>query len=248
MANIALHSISLSSPRLQLHTKNNSLAGKIYLRHIQSKTNRTNKTTLVSNGLHIDNEPSATRRKQLERRHVSFGVISGFLFSQVAGDRPSFADEELQIIEETEGGGATPTGPNSLVLLHFVGTVSGTVFDSTRGGQQYLNGGEGVFRPAIIQANSSSPVPGICEGLQKGLVGMRAGSKRTIRVPPSLGFGTTDVFAPYARVPANSELTYKIEVLRVSNSGPDDLMRYINLCGAGGAGEQESGCKDIVPL
>ena len=38
------------------------------------------------------------------------------------------------------------------------------------------------------------------------------------------------------------------QVLRVSNSGPDELMKYISFCGQGGAGAQTDGCADIVPL
>jgi len=39
------------------------------------------------------------------------------------------------------------------------------------------------------------------------------------------GFGSRAVGAPYAVVPPNSELTYDLELLRLSNIGPDALTR-----------------------
>ena len=42
---------------------------------------------------------------------------------------------------------------------------------------------------------------------------------------PMQGFGTRAVGAPYAVVPPNSELTYDLELLRLSNIGPDALTR-----------------------
>jgi hypothetical protein len=93
------------------------------------------------------------------------------------------------------------------------------------------------------------------------------------QVAPEVGFGGTTVVAPFAVVPGDSTLSYEVrpltqsdkawvarepltshntdiqvEVLRVSNSGPDELMRYISFCGQGGAGAQNSGCNDIPPL
>ena len=105
------------------------------------------------------------------------------------------------------------------------------------------------------------PVPGICEGLTQGIVGMTVGSRRRIVVPPEQvgaarcrhqrtalllkyphrsrvewpvnhvlssllqGFGSAAVGAPYAFVPPNSTLTYDLELLRLSNIGPDALTR-----------------------
>jgi len=154
----------------------------------------------------------------------------------------------IDVISETQGNGAATVRKNSLVLIHYKGTLSsGEVFDTTRGGLKYRDGGEGTFRPIIVRVNGD-PVPGVVEGLQQGLIGMSAGGKKTFTFPSSLGFGSSTVMAPYGIVPANAQLTYEVEVLRVSNSGPDELMKYINKCGQGGAGAQESGCKDIVPM
>lgn len=69
-------------------------------------------------------------------------------------------------------------------------------------------------------------VPGFTQGLLAGMQGMVPGMKRTIRVPPALGFGDREaVGAPFAVVPPGSTLIYDIEVLRVSYDGPDALVK-----------------------
>lgn len=72
---------------------------------------------------------------------------------------------------------------------------------------------------------SGAPQPGICEGLQQALIGLTIGGKRVVKVPSSLGFGGSPVLAPYAMVPGGSELTYDIELVRVSSVGPDLLVK-----------------------
>jgi len=181
--------------------------------------------------------------KDLSRRNV--GVLSVALVAAQGLNKDVAYAEEVQVVDVAEGSGEK-IRRSSLVLLHYVGTVdsTGEVFDSTRGGLNYRDGGPGVFRPAVITIGQISP--GVVEGLQQGLMGMSAGGKRTIKVPASLGFGSTFVQAPYNFVPENSDLTYEVEILRVSNSGPDELMKFINFCGQGGQSQQEKGCRDIV--
>eukprot|EP00242_Pyramimonas_sp_CCMP2087_P017665 CAMPEP_0198210266 /NCGR_PEP_ID=MMETSP1445-20131203/19997_1 /TAXON_ID=36898 /ORGANISM="Pyramimonas sp., Strain CCMP2087" /LENGTH=172 /DNA_ID=CAMNT_0043884285 /DNA_START=347 /DNA_END=865 /DNA_ORIENTATION=+ len=153
----------------------------------------------------------------------------------------------VQVVDVTEGTGGAAIKQGSLVLLHYVGTedATGATFDSTRGGLDYRDGGPGIFRPVIVTVGQFAP--GVVEGLQQGLVGMTAGGVRSIKVPAELGFGSSSVSAPYAQVSKNADLTYEVEVLRVSNSGPDDLMKFINFCGQGGMSQQEKGCRDISP-
>lgn len=191
-----------------------------------------------------------------EKQGVSRRAAGAMLATLVAtvgngtGTHLARAEEAgLEVLSEEAGIGQVSIRKSSLVLLHYVGTVTSTgeVFDSTRGGLKYLNMGEGVFRPIVIRVNGD-PQPGIVEGLQQGVLGMTAGGKKTFKVPSSLGFGSSAVKAPYSVVPADSELQYEVEILRVSNSGPDELMKYISQCGMGGAGATDTGCADIVPM
>lgn len=52
---------------------------------------------------------------------------------------------------------------------------------------------------------------------------MSIGGRRVVRVPASLGFGNSTVLAPYALVPAGATLRYDIELIRLSDRGPDEL-------------------------
>lgn len=90
--------------------------------------------------------------------------------------------------------------------------------------QMYRDGGPGVLRPIAIRLGGY-PTPGICMGLQNALIGMRVGGRRTVVVPPGLGFGSTPALAPYAAVPANSIVRYEIQLLRLSRKGPDALVK-----------------------
>jgi hypothetical protein len=93
--------------------------------------------------------------------------------------------------------------------------------------QKYRDGGRGVFRPLAFRL-SGFPQPGVCEGLQQAILGMKIGGQRSVLVPPQLGFGSTAVLAPYAGVPANSVLLYDVELVRVSALGPDAMMKVSN--------------------
>lgn len=113
--------------------------------------------------------------------------------------------------------------------LHHAGTLEdGQVFDSTKGGLKYRDGGDGVFRPVVVRL-SGYPQPGICLGLQQAVEGMKIGGKRTVKVPAGLGFGDKTVLAPYAIVPGNATVQYEIELLRVSSVGPDLLVKVREL-------------------
>lgn len=80
------------------------------------------------------------------------------------------------------------------------------------------------MRPLAFQL-SGYPQPGICEGLQQALVGMKIGGKRSVLIPAALGFGNAPVLAPYAAVPAGSKLRYDVELIRVSARGPDAMWK-----------------------
>lgn len=64
---------------------------------------------------------------------------------------------------------------------------------------------------------------------------MRVGGKRTVVVPPELGFGSAAVLAPYAVLPGGSAVCYEVELLRLSSKGPDAMMK-VGRGGGGGAG------------
>ena len=103
----------------------------------------------------------------------------------------------LQYKVEREGAGDFPK-PNANVLVHYVGTlIDGREFDSSR------RRGE----PATLNLGQ------VIKGWQEAIPLMRAGSRWTIYVPPSLGYGAQGAGAV---IEPNSALIFEIELLEAS--------------------------------
>jgi len=97
----------------------------------------------------------------------------------------------------------SPTGnqvvSGSSVSVYYTGTLDdGSVFDSTD------NHGGQAFTFVIGQGN-------VIEGWDQGLMGLRAGSRTMLIIPPSLAYGDQAV----NDIPANSTLHFTIEIVSV---------------------------------
>ena len=102
----------------------------------------------------------------------------------------------LQYKVDREGAGDFPK-PNSDVLVHYVGTlIDGREFDSSK------RRGE----PATLNLGR------VIKGWQEAIPLMRQGSRWTIYVPPSLGYGAQGAGAV---IEPNSTLIFEIELLEV---------------------------------
>eukprot|EP00467_Chlorarachnion_reptans_P017059 CAMPEP_0114520782 /NCGR_PEP_ID=MMETSP0109-20121206/19809_1 /TAXON_ID=29199 /ORGANISM="Chlorarachnion reptans, Strain CCCM449" /LENGTH=183 /DNA_ID=CAMNT_0001701789 /DNA_START=169 /DNA_END=717 /DNA_ORIENTATION=+ len=110
--------------------------------------------------------------------------------------------------------GSRGAAPGDWVLVEYVGKVAstGTVFDSTRGGMQFLNGGQSEFQPRLFQLNINNPQPGIVKGLYSGIEGMKVGEVRKVAIPPSEGFGSSSTMGPFAVIPPNTEIEYEVRI------------------------------------
>ncbi|KAG2488738.1 hypothetical protein HYH03_012737 [Edaphochlamys debaryana] len=187
---------------------------------------------------------SITSNTLASRRDLLIGAATAI---PMLLSRSAYAGDAIEVLEDVPGVGTRGARRGDLLLFHYVGKLAdtGEVFDSTRGGLTYRDGGPGVFRPVAV-ALGSGPVPGICVGLQQALEGMAVGGRRRVRVPASLGFGPQPVLAPYAVVPGGSAVEYEVELLRLSARGPDALTQGIAKCGQGGMGQQTELCRDIA--
>ncbi len=85
-----------------------------------------------------------------------------------------------------------------LVTVHYTGRfVDGKVFDSS-----------------VVRGEPFQFVLGrgqVIAGWDEGIVGMKVGGKRTLSIPPELGYGKDD----YSTIPGNSTLIFDIELLKV---------------------------------
>ena len=107
------------------------------------------------------------------------------------------ASTQLGIQDSVFGTGDEATG-GSRVTVNYVGHFSdGKIFDSS------------VSRNEPFQFVLGSGQ--VIEGWDKGIVGMHVGGKRTLTVPPVMGYGPND----YGPIPGNSTLIFDIELLKV---------------------------------
>jgi FKBP-type peptidyl-prolyl cis-trans isomerase len=117
--------------------------------------------------------------------------------SKVTGDGTKTADG-LQYWDIKVGTGATVAAGQS-VKVHYTGWLtSGKKFDSSVGGE-----------PFTVEPLGSAPV---IKGWNEGIIGMKVGGKRQLRIPPELAYGASGY--PGA-IPANATLIFDVQLLSV---------------------------------
>ncbi|KAL6637061.1 hypothetical protein ACP70R_024633 [Stipagrostis hirtigluma subsp. patula] len=117
----------------------------------------------------------------------------------------------IRYYEMRVGGGDVPRA-GDLVVIDLQGRVAG--------------GGLGAFvdtfgegkRPLALVMGSRPYTRGMCEGVEYVLRSMKAGGKRRVVVPPSLGFGDdgADFGEEGAQIPPGATLEYIVQVDKVS--------------------------------
>lgn len=108
-------------------------------------------------------------------------------------------EAKLQIEDVVVGTKGPAAKKGSAVEVHYTGRlVDGTVFDSSvERGQPFK----------FILGNGT-----VIKGWDEGLVGMRAGGKRKLTIPPDLGYG--DLGSP-PTIPGHATLVFDVEMLYV---------------------------------
>lgn len=103
----------------------------------------------------------------------------------------------LQIADLVVGTGAE-AARGSIVAVRYRGTFTdGREFDASRGDPFRFPLGEGV----------------VIEGWDQGLLGMKVGGKRRLRIPPELAYG--EAGSP-PEIPPNSTLVFEVELVAVT--------------------------------
>jgi FKBP-type peptidyl-prolyl cis-trans isomerase len=108
------------------------------------------------------------------------------------------SEEEMKIEDIKVGTGEEAVAGKN-VTVHYTGTLTdGTKFDSS------LDRGT----PFTFSLGSGEVIP----GWDQGVAGMKAGGKRKLTIPPSLGYGEQGAEGV---IPPNSTLIFEIELLKV---------------------------------
>lgn len=125
---------------------------------------------------------------------------------QIATELPQGAIGSKTIVIDQHTGTGIEAESERFVVIDYEGFVydplvpdrKGHKFDSSRDRGQALSVLLGVGR--------------MVAGLDKGIMGMRVGGKRTLVIPPNMGYGSRNAFG---EVPPNSTLLFEVELLDV---------------------------------
>jgi peptidylprolyl isomerase len=108
-------------------------------------------------------------------------------------------DGTLEVIDVVVGTG-TEAQAGSTVEAQYVGAVlaTGEVFQSSW----------------QMEGAISFPLDGVIQGWSEGLVGMKAGGRRTLVIPAEMAYGANP--PPGSGIPANADLVFTIDLVSVS--------------------------------
>ena len=110
---------------------------------------------------------------------------------------------ELKIVDTAVGDGAEVKAGDK-VRVHYTGRLTdGTVFDSSVPRQQ----------PFEFTVGAGM----VIRGWDEGLLGMKVGGKRTLTIPPEMGYGEAGI----GPIPGNATLVFDIELLDIVEVPPE---------------------------
>jgi len=133
---------------------------------------------------------------------VSTPIATQLASALTAGKKPMTTASGLQIIDSKEGTGATPKTGQTCVM-HYTGWL-------------YENGQKGKKFDSSVDRNEPFEfkigVRQVISGWDEGVGSMKVGGKRTLIIPPELGYGARGAGGV---IPPNATLMFDVELLAV---------------------------------
>jgi peptidylprolyl isomerase len=119
-----------------------------------------------------------------------------------AAGKPMTTASGLQIIDNKVGTGASPK-PGQICVMHYTGWL-------------YENGQKGKKFDSSVDRNEPFEFPigqkRVIAGWDEGVATMKVGGKRTLIIPPALGYGARGAGGV---IPPNATLMFDVELLAV---------------------------------
>jgi|SRR5581483_7763118 len=132
---------------------------------------------------------------------IGFVTMSGSAMSQSAPQAVT-TSSGLQIIDTKTGTGASPRAGQTAVV-HYTGWL-------------YANGAKGQKFDSSVDRNEPFAFPvgqgRVIRGWDEGVASMKVGGKRTLIIPPQLGYGARGAGGV---IPPNATLIFDVELLSV---------------------------------
>jgi peptidylprolyl isomerase len=131
---------------------------------------------------------------------LSFGSVTGMNTAMAQSAKPVTTASGLQTIDTVVGTGASPR-PNQTAVVHYTGWL-------------YANGTKGKKFDSSVDRNEPFDFPvgagRVIKGWDEGVAGMKVGGKRTLIVPPNLGYGASGAGGV---IPPNATLMFDVELI-----------------------------------
>jgi peptidylprolyl isomerase len=143
----------------------------------------------------------ASIRIALASAMLALAGASGPAAAQTAG-KPVTTASGLQIIDTKLGAGASPR-PGQTAIVHYTGWL-------------YANGAKGQKFDSSVDRNEPFEFPvgrgQVIKGWDEGVATMKVGGKRTLIIPPALGYGARGAGGA---IPPNATLIFDVELLGI---------------------------------
>ena len=130
---------------------------------------------------------------------TGLGLLTVLVLAVIGCENKEITMDNGLIIEDLIIGVGSTAEKYSIVTVDYTGKLQdGTVFDSSqRIGQESLRFTLGVGQ--------------VIDGWDQGVIGMKVGGQRKLKIPPELGYGSQDLGV----IPPNSTLIFEVELLEV---------------------------------
>ncbi|MDB5600571.1 MAG: peptidylprolyl isomerase [Xanthobacteraceae bacterium] len=130
------------------------------------------------------------------------GSATGINMAKAQSAKPVTTSTGLQTIDTVVGTGASPR-PNQTAVVHYTGWL-------------YANGQKGKKFDSSLDSGKPFEFPvgagRVIKGWDEGVATMKVGGKRTLIVPPQLGYGASGASGV---IPPNATLMFDVELLGV---------------------------------